>query len=289
MSKNVLAGIIGAVVVIGGLAIGGGVGFAGMSHVSTGYVGIAKHTNGSITEVPAGWHWTGFAVSVQEYPTYVQSLILSDNPKEGSKQNDQWQVGTSDQQELPVNTNYTWSINVKDAASIYQAVGGQNISYVQDKIVQPTMKTVVNKITHKYGWNDIKGAKQAQVTAEINQELEAELGKVGIKSGVFGFSYVGSPKGMEQAQQALASAELSTKQAQAAQEKAKVENQTKLMNAQTDAQAAEIEAQGVKAKADAMNQLTIQEEAINKWNGALPTTMSNNVIPFIGNATGTTK
>lgn len=245
----------------------------GMSHISIGSIGIVKHMNGKITEIPQGYHWTGWGNAVQEYPTYTQSLVLSNDSHEGGNANQQWVIGTADQQELPVNTNLTWKVNIKDVATIYQSVGGKDISYIKQNIVKPTMKNVVNKITHKYSWNDTKGAKQADITAEIQTELGTELSRQGIKIGTFGFTHVGSPAGMAQSQQALATSELSIKKVQAEQQAAKISNQTKIMNAETEAKANQLLQQSI-------TPALLQKMAIEKWNGQL-SQVSGGANPFI--------
>lgn len=273
MNNFIIGGVIAGVIVVGGLIVG----ISGESRVSVGNVGIVKHMNGEVTELPQGWHWTGFGVSVQDYPTYMQSLILSADTTEGGNSNNQWSVGTSDQQELPVNTSLTWKLNTKDASNIYQTVGGKDIQYISDKIVQPTMKNVVNRITHDYSWNDIKGAQQGEITDKIQKQLGEELAKVGIEVGNFGFTYVGTPQGMAQSQQTLASSELAVKQAQAQQQKVKIENQTQIMQAQADAQSRLIKAQG-EAKSNEVLSKSLTSELVEynkvqKWNGANPSTV----------------
>lgn len=276
MTKFKLGAIITGVTFILVLAAG----FTGISWIAVGNVGIVKHMNGEVTELGQGIHWVGWGVAVQEYPTYMQSLVLSDNLKEGGTDNQQWSVGTSDQQELPVNTSLTWKINIKNAPALYQTVGGKDIEYISDSIVKPTMKNVVNKITHRYTWNDIKGAGQAEVTEKINVQLAAQLEKVGISIGTFGFTHVGPPKGMEQSQQALATAELNVKKAQAEQDKAKIENQTRILNAQTDAEAAKIKAEGEAAAnqllAKSLTPDLVEYNKVQKWNGVNPTTVLGN-------------
>jgi regulator of protease activity HflC (stomatin/prohibitin superfamily) len=253
----------------------------GMTHVSVGNIGFVKHLDGKVSEIGQGWHWVGWGVGVQEYTTYTQSLVFSDKPSEGGKENGQWLVGTADQQEIPVNTSLTWKVDTNNATTLYQNIGGQDIDYIKNSIITPTMKNIVNRITHDYGWSDIKGAKQGEVQDKINKALATELSKVGIISGTFGFTYVGSPAGMEKAQQALAEAELAAKQAQAAQEKAKIENQTKILNAQADADAVKIGSEAMKAKAAAISEMVVQEEAVQKWNGQLPTYNGGGALPFL--------
>jgi prohibitin 1 len=241
--------------------------FVGLTRIGVGSIGIVKHMDGKVTEVPQGFHWTGWGVSVQEYPTYTQAL-----------KNKAWQVGTGDQQELPVDTNLTWKISTKDVGALYQSVGGKDIDYVSSNIVSPTMKNVVNKITHKYNWGAIKGSEQADITEEINKELGAQLLKYGIEVGTFGFTHVGSPAGMAQSQQQLATSELKVKQAQADQERAKIENQTRILTSEANAKAKLIEAQG-QAKANdviskSLNPQVIEYAKVQKWNGVSPTTVA---------------
>jgi regulator of protease activity HflC (stomatin/prohibitin superfamily) len=275
---NGINGIIGAGVVAVGLIVGGIYTIGGTSHVPVGSVGIVKHTDGQVTEIGQGWRWTGWTTGVQEYPTYKQSLVLSNNTKEGGQEDTSWKIGTMDQQELPVNTSLTWSISTKDATALYQSVGGKDINYIRDSIVSPTMKNIVNEVTHRYGWNEIKGAKQAEVTDAINKALKAELIKSGIDVGTFGFTHVGSPAGMEAAQSALATAELGKQQALADQQKAQIANQTMIQNAQAQAQATEIEAQATKAKAESLSELVVQEKMIEKWDGKLPQVAGSNTM-----------
>jgi regulator of protease activity HflC (stomatin/prohibitin superfamily) len=210
--------------------------------------------DGKVTEIPQGWHWTGWGTSVQDYPTYRQAL--------GGKQGETLNVGTSDQQELPVTANLNWNIDIKKAEVLYQSVGGNDIEYVSDTIVLPTLKNDINKVTHTYSWNDIKGSQQAEVTNKIEKMVKSDLAKSGIEVVNFGFSNVGSPAGMAQSQQTLAASELATKQAQAEQQKAQIENQTKIMNAETEAKANQIVSQSLTPQ-------LLQKQTIEKWNGQL--------------------
>lgn len=258
------AGIFGATLIVALI-----VGLSGLSWIGVGSIGIVKHMNGEVTQIPQGIHWTGWGVKVQEYPTYRQAL--------GGKKGIHLQIGSSDQQELWVTTNLNWNIDLSKSEALYQSVGGNDIEYVSDTIVLPTMKNDINKITHTYGWNDIKGSKQAEVTQEIEKILKTDLAKSGIELVNFGFSNVGSPAGMAKSQQTLASSELAVKQAQAKQEQAKIDNQTNIMNAQAKAQQALIKAQGeAKANEVISKSLTpglVEYNKIQRWNGANPTTV----------------
>lgn len=237
----------------------------GMTHVSTGSIGIVKHMSGEITEVPQGFHWTGWGVTVQDYPTYRQAL----GGKDGVKLN----VGTSDQQELDVITNLNWNIDTTKSKTLYQSVGGNDIDYVANTIVLPTMKNDINKVTHTYGWNAIKGDQQSKITDEVEKMLKADLAKSGIELVNFGFSHVGSPNGMAQSQQQLATSELNVKKEQAKQEAAKIFNQTKIMNA-------EAEAKSNKILQESITPQLLQKMAIDKWNGQL-SQVSGGANPFI--------
>lgn len=252
----------GAIVTIGALIFVIG----GTSHVGTGSIGIVKHMSGEITEVPQGFHWTGWGVTVQDYPTYRQAL--------GGKSGVTLNVGTSDQQELSVTTNLNWNIDITKSKTLYQSVGGNDIDYISDTIVLPTMKNDINKVTHTYGWNAIKGNEQSKVTDRIEKMLKEDLAKSGIELVNFGFSQVGSPAGMAESQQQLASSELNTKKAEQEQAKAKIENQTQIMNAETQAKSNKILQQSITPQ-------LLQKMYIEKWDGKLPQVQGTNANPLI--------
>jgi regulator of protease activity HflC (stomatin/prohibitin superfamily) len=255
----------------------------GISSIGIGQVGIVKHMDGQVTEIGEGVHWVGWGVGVQQYPTYTQALILSNNNYEGGNANQEWTVGTADQQELPVNTSLTWRINPNDATDVYQSVGGQNISYIANNIVEPTMKMIVNEVTHEYDYNSLRGPQLPQASEEINKDLSNALSKDGIIIEKFGFTYVGLPQGMASAQSALAAAEIEQQKAAAAQKAQIISNKTLIMTAQAQAQANEIESKGLKAKANALSTLLVQEDAVKQWNGILPSTVvtgSSGAMPF---------
>jgi prohibitin 1 len=248
--KGLTTLIGGAIVTVGALVFVIG----GISHVGQGYVGIAKHMSGEITEVPSGTHWTGWGVTVQDYPTYRQAL--------GGKKGVTLHAGTGDQQELPVTANLNWNINVEQSKVLYQSVGGNDIEYIADTIVLPTLKNDINKVTHTYSWNSIKGDQQAEVTDKIEVMLKEDLAKSGIELVNFGFSNVGSPAGMAQSQQALATSELNIKQEKAKQEAAKIANETKILNAKATAEANKQLEQSITPE-------LLQQQAIEKWDGKL--------------------
>lgn len=265
MNKFIVgASVLGAAVVVGGIYW-----FGGMTHIGVGRLGMVKHMDGVVTEIGQGWHWTGWGVSVEQYPTYLQGTKYS------------MEVGTADSQKMPVSIAMNWQLNTKDTATLYQTVGGQSINYVQQNIVDQKVQTIVNQVTHQYTWNDLLGKQMPEATKQIQQQLTRALAADGIVLDSFGFTEVSSPNGMANAQQLVATAELGKEKAQAAQQQTIIENQTEIMKAQTDAKAAEIEATGIQAKAKAMNQYTIAEDAINKWNGALPSTNAGGAIPFL--------
>ena len=269
MNRFLIGAITFGVVLLGSLIAV----VSGTSWIGVGSIGIVKHMNGEVTEVPQGIHWTGWGVSVQEYPTYTQAM-----------KNKHWQVGTGDQQELAIDTNLTWKITTKDVSALFQSVGGKDIDYVSSNIVQPTMKNVVNKVTHKYNWGAIKGSEQAAIAEEINKELGQELLKSGIEIGSFGFTHVGSPAGMAQSQQNLATSELNVKKAQADQEKAKIENQTKIQKAQAEAESqlikAQAEAKANKVLSESLTHELVEYNKVQRWDGKNPTTV-------LGSGTGT--
>jgi regulator of protease activity HflC (stomatin/prohibitin superfamily) len=259
-------GAIGVAGVLGLLTIGF---FMSVTHISLGHVGMVKHPDGTVTEIGQGWHWTGIQNSVEEYPTYIQ----------GSKYS--MYVGTADSQKMHVTVNVNWQINTKDATTVYEAVGGKSIDYVQEQIVDQKVQGIVNQVTHQYTWDELLGKAMPEATEKIKQLLGDALAKNGIILDSIYFAEVDAPQGMQAAQQATATAELGKQKAKAAQEQAMIENETRIKNAEADLKVKELEAQANEKLAKSLNELLVQQQAIQKWDGHLPQTMTGNAVPFL--------
>src|ERR1043165_5960305 len=81
--RLIAAAIAGVVVVIGGLLI-----LASLSTIHPGHVGVSVKKcgggGGSSNPIPTGYYWRSlFCEDVVEYPTSVQTLVLSRSPHEG--------------------------------------------------------------------------------------------------------------------------------------------------------------------------------------------------------------
>src|SRR6185295_18500216 len=71
--RVIAAGIAGIVVLIGGILL-----VASLTTIHPGHVGVSSNP------IPTGYYWRSlFCEDVVEYPTSVQTLVLSKSPHEG--------------------------------------------------------------------------------------------------------------------------------------------------------------------------------------------------------------
>lgn len=257
-----------AAVIIGGIIVT----FVGGKYVGPSELGIVKYLDGNVETIQGGWKWVGFGAAVDVLPLGKQSVILSNNPNEGNKEDQSWKIGTKDGQELVVNTNFVWQIDPAKGKELYTAMGGKDVDTITSMIVEPQMKNIVNLVTHDYNWSDIKGEKQAEAVGKINAKLKEVLSADGllIQDGAFGFSHINAPTGMEEAQKQLASSELAKQKADQDLLTAQTLNKTKIANAEADAQVAIKNAEGQKAQAQAITEIMVQKAFADKWDGKLP-------------------
>ena len=75
--------------------------------------------------------------------------------------------------------------------------------------------------------------------------------------------------------------EQQTQQAKNELEKAKIENEKKIENAKAEAEVMKQQNQQITDKTLKLKELEVQEKMIEKWNGTLPTTISDDILSIL--------
>src|SRR5215831_6824037 len=111
--RLIAASIAGVVVVIGGILL-----IASLTTIHPGHVGVSvkKCGGGGVSSdpIPTGYYWRSlFCEDVVEYPTSVQTLVLSHSPHEGQAVDESLTVTSSEG--LPVNLDVSLSFTLDPA------------------------------------------------------------------------------------------------------------------------------------------------------------------------------
>lgn len=168
---------------------------------------------------------------------------------------------------IKVSINY--QIDGTKAVDLYKTVGTNYQTTVLEPAIQETIKAVISQYTAEE-----LVTKRSDVSLAINNTLDERISLYGINSVAVSINNFDFSESYNQAieQKAVAEQEVETSKNQL--EKAKIDAEKKKVEAQGEAEANSLLQQS-------LTDQIIAQQFIEKWNGQLPTTMTDSAIPFI--------
>jgi regulator of protease activity HflC (stomatin/prohibitin superfamily) len=203
-----------------------------------------------------------FAQSVARMDVQVQNSQAAETSASLDLQNVSTTVATN------------WHILPADAEWVYQHIG--NEGDLVDKIIRPAISNSVKAVTAHYNAEDliihrdqVRNEIQVQMTAEL-QSYRVVVDSVNITDFHFSEEFAQAIERKQIAQQRAFQAKYELDQA-------KVRAEQRIVEAQAQSEAQKLLQQTLTPE-------IIQQQAITKWDGHLPTVMSDKgVLPMIGN------
>ncbi len=182
------------------------------------------------------------------------------------------EVYTKDIQQARISYVINYNLEPQNAHNMYREVG---ITY-KDTILMPVVEGTIKDVIGKWNAQDLVANREA-ATTDIIGKLQKQLSPRYINVTGFQITDINYSKVFEQAIESKVTAE---------QEALKAKNRTVQIQEEAKQKiiSAEAEARSMKIRADALaqNKALVQYEAVQKWNGELPTYMLGNSVPFIG-------
>jgi len=209
------------------------------------------------------------------YPTFVQREIWTHDLHEGTPANEELSFNTKDS--VPVNLDVAVSY-LLDAAKVpefYTKFRADRIESFTHGYLRDTARNVVVSVGSEYTFDDVNGAKKEEFLDRITHELNARLNPIGVSIQQFGL--VGA---LRPPQALLDAVNAKTR---AIQDSIRTENEVRSAQAEAKKRVAiaEGEAAANRALASSLDdrllaweRIKLQREAINKWNGQMPSVMS---------------
>ena len=174
-------------------------------------------------------------------------------------------VQTSDSQWINSIIQIQVRIDREKAFEYFKKYGGKNLKDIQNILSNTTQKQL-EKTTTQYNIMEILGEKRNEIVNRTSEELKSELLNDGIL--IERIILVDTDAG-DQIESAIAKEASAKKEAETAKyqkEKAQLEGEAKVIEAQKEKEANEF-------KQKTLTNEILMEKMIEKWNGALPTTM----------------
>lgn len=247
------------------------------TYVEPGHVGILIHrAGGGVDKTPLGpgLHMRNPLLSqIEEYPVYMQTLVLGKGVNEGTALNDEINVNSKEGQPLSLDVAMSFELDPSKVPQMYSTFR-TDINSIQHGYVKQTIRQALQEVVGDEAIADIMGPKKAETVARVQALLEKRLLPYGVMVKQFTLNEFRAPQSVIDA---INTKNVMQQQALTAQN----ELQKNTFNAQGDSIKAAGRAKAITAEAEAQaraNQLLaqsitptlVQYEITKKWDGKLP-------------------
>jgi len=313
-------GFIGAIVIATCLIIGLISFFVCMEKVPAGYVGIIYNMNGGIEKnvLTQGWHFVSPTKEITLYSIGIEQSYLTSGNEGDSKNNDSFEVPSSDGKGLIVDLTFTYRYDADVVTDLFTRFKGQSGKEVRNSFIKPNIISWTKEVTAKYPVTEILGNGRANLNIALSEYISKKFKPYGIIIENVSLINIDADEETRKsvqrkvnAQQELELAQIEQKtanvQAQKDKEvalvKAEQDKETAIIMANQEKEVATInaekariraegEAEAIRIKADAdaaanekiAKSLTtelIEKQKIDKWNGTVPQVSGATGVPII--------
>lgn len=304
-SKGFVGAIVSGVVIVVAVILF----FMMMEKVPAGYVGIVYSMNGGVSDevLTQGWHMVPPTKNVTLYSVGIEQSYLTSGEDGDSKNDDSFEVPTSDGKGLKVDLTFTYRYDPERVAQLFIRFKGQSGKEVRNTFIKPNIISWVKEVTAKYPVTEILGEERANLNIAVSEYVKEKFEPYGII--VENTSLINIDADEETRKQVqrrvnaiqeleLAQTEKKTAQVKADQEKevaltkAQQDKETAIILAEQEKETATINAEKAKIDAEAKAEATrikasaeaeanrmiaesltpelIEQKKIEKWNGDVP-------------------
>ena len=252
-----MRGFIGSVIVGAILIIGLFSAIICIERIPVGYAGVQYSISGGVKDetLSQGWHIVSPTIKVKEFTISNEQLILTQDSREGSKEDESFRVATSDDASIGIDFQMSYRFIPEKLVETYKRFKGMDGDDIVQGRVRTVLKSKVSEITTNYSLMDIYSGNRSQINNELTDYLNNEF-KDAYGIEVIDASIIDAhpDEKLQETIDERVKAQQARAQAEAKQKTVQVEAETNLIKAQNEA---DIEV--TKAEAEAESNRIISE------------------------------
>jgi len=247
---------------------------------------VIHRAGGGVDKTPLGpgLHFRNpLTTGIEEYPVFMQTLVLAKTSNEGSRYNDEINVNSKEGQPISLDVSMSFELDPDKAPNLYSTFR-RDIEQIQHTYVKQAIRQGLQEVIGNEEIAAVIGPKKAEAVNQTQQLLSQRLAQYGVVVKQFTINELRAPAAVIEAinqknvmqQQALtAQNELQKNQFQAQGDSIKAAGQAKaiLSLAESQAKANELLSRSITAN-------LVQYEMAKKWDGKMPQ-VSGSTMPML--------
>jgi regulator of protease activity HflC (stomatin/prohibitin superfamily) len=264
---------------------------AACSTVPAGNVGVKVNllggSKGVDTEVlGVGRYWIGWNEQLYLFPTFMQNYVWTKDSQEGSPNDESISFQTADGMTANADIGISYQIDPNKVTSIFQTYR-RGISEITDTFLRNMVRDALVSEASSQPIEYVYGKGKADLIAAVQKDVMAQVEPIGIH--IDKIYWIGEIRLPQNVIDSINNKNAATQMAQqrqneVAQAKAEADKQVATAKGAADSLllTAEAQAKANQILAASITPELIQNKAIEKWDGKLPTTMlPDQTVPFI--------
>jgi len=213
--------------------------------------------------------------SIVRYPTFVQRVAWTNDLREGNPVNEELTFNTIDSVPVNMDVAVSYQLEASKVPDFYTKFRADNIEQFTHGFLRDTTRNIVAKIGSEYTFDAINGAKKEEFLGQVAKSLHEEVHVYGVSIQQFGL--IGSLKPPQELLDAVNAKTKAIQQAIQSENEvrqAQAEAKKKVATAEGEAAANRALTSSIDPKLLQWESMKIQREAVQKWDGKMPTVMS---------------
>jgi len=210
------------------------------------------------------------------YPTFVQRVAWTRDMHEGNPVNEELTFNTKDSVPVTLDVAVSYGLAADRVPDFYTKFRAERIETFTHGFLRDTARNVIVAVGSEYTFDDVNGPKKEEFLEAIAKKLDAKVAVYGI--GIQQFGLIGSLRPPPALLEAVGA------KSKAIQDSIRTENEVRSAQAEAKKRVAIAEGEAaanrallasIEPKLLEWERLKLQKDAINKWNGVMPSVMTD--------------
>src|SRR6478735_7672500 len=154
-----------------------------VTYVNPGYVGIVIHrAGGGVDNKPLGpgLHMRNpLTTGIEEYPIFMQTLVLTKSSHEGSSLNDEINVNSKEGQPISLDVSMSFELDPDKTPNLYSTFR-RDIEQIQHSYVKQAIRQGLQEVIGNEEIAAVIGPKKAEAVNQTQQLLSQRLAQYGV-------------------------------------------------------------------------------------------------------------
>ena len=168
--------IVGAIILVAAI-FGGIFTVRSLQWIGTGRVGVVYSMRGGVRDetLGQGVHFINPFLKVKEFTIGNEQLILSQDSRDGSPDDDSFKVATSDDARIAISFQMSYHYVPETVVDTYKRFKGMSGEDIVEQRVKTVLKSKVSEVTTDYSLMDIYSGNRSEINSKITEYLNNEF------------------------------------------------------------------------------------------------------------------